>query len=342
MRSPIALIEKLVPIAITTSVMVAEPLSQASINANRLPPSADAYNQRLQSATSNPAPLSEFIDVHACLSLLYTLASNNCTSPENLVAFWQHVKYDFVPLMLNKAQPLQQIILMLQLLATSALENTFGVIEVIRSADPSDAAATAELATRQRRTETSILDALLNLLFERPETPALEPAYTATEIGSLRIEVLRVLGALCTTSHGGKALAQHRLAIGRLLKFLHAGIDGLYGYNPAAHGLTAVAVNLATRLLYHLATGFPELIDLRARLGTPVAGGGGAGGGPHRYLVALTRLAFRDELVLEAGVEPEVSDAAHELLDGWVSPEEGEALMQVFSSGAGSAGTGAW
>lgn len=77
-------------------------------------------------------------------------------------------------------------------------------------------------------------------------------------------------------------------------------------------------------------------------------------------MVALTRLAFSDvdddgeegedggdgddvggvggfgfggARVLEAGIEEEVVDMAHQLLDEYLSPQEGEELVRVFSSG---------
>jgi len=46
--------------------------------------------------------------------------------------------------------------------------------------------------------------------------------------------------------------------------------------------------------------------------------------------VAFTRLAFSDALVLEEGIEEEVVDAAHQLLDEYLTPEEGVALLEVF------------
>ena len=46
--------------------------------------------------------------------------------------------------------------------------------------------------------------------------------------------------------------------------------------------------------------------------------------------MAFTRLAFSDALVLEEGIEEEVVDAAHQLLDEYLTPEEGVALLEVF------------
>lgn len=54
-------------------------------------------------------------------------------------------------------------------------------------------------------------------------------------------------------------------------------------------------------------------------------------GGTHRHLVTLTRLAFSEGLVLEAGIADEVVEAAHHLLEDAVTPEEGEALVGAFA-----------
>lgn len=56
-------------------------------------------------------------------------------------------------------------------------------------------------------------------------------------------------------------------------------------------------------------------------------------GGVHKHLVVLTRLAFSEGLVLEAGIEDDVVECAHRLLEESVTPEEGEALLRCFEGG---------
>ena len=54
-------------------------------------------------------------------------------------------------------------------------------------------------------------------------------------------------------------------------------------------------------------------------------------GGPQRYQLTLARLNFAEEdLVLEAGVDSETIELAHELLELFVTPEDGEAVGEVF------------
>lgn len=57
-------------------------------------------------------------------------------------------------------------------------------------------------------------------------------------------------------------------------------------------------------------------------------------GGSQKYLIALARLNFaEDDLVLEAGIDTEVAECAHEMLELAVTPEEGEAIHSAFSNG---------
>ena len=63
-------------------------------------------------------------------------------------------------------------------------------------------------------------------------------------------------------------------------------------------------------------------------------------GGNHKHLVAFARLAFSDALVLEEGIEEEVVDAAHQLLEEYLTPEEADALSKVFSSDSSGGSNG--
>jgi hypothetical protein len=56
-----------------------------------------------------------------------------------------------------------------------------------------------------------------------------------------------------------------------------------------------------------------------------------AHGGSQRYLLALGRLTFAEEdLVMEAGIDGETVEAAHELLELAVTPDEGEVVSGAF------------
>lgn len=56
-------------------------------------------------------------------------------------------------------------------------------------------------------------------------------------------------------------------------------------------------------------------------------------GGSQKFLLALSRVAFAEgESVIEEDIEAEAAEEAHRLLDEMLSPEEGEAVVEVFTS----------
>ena len=55
-------------------------------------------------------------------------------------------------------------------------------------------------------------------------------------------------------------------------------------------------------------------------------------GGVYKHLIALTRLAYSEGMFFEMGIEDDVVDCAGVMLENTVTPEEGEALFEVFSS----------
>jgi hypothetical protein len=294
-------IEKVVPFAMATADIVAIPIARASIAKKGKP-------------KHNMATSANSIDVFACLALLHTIAQAASPFPEAMAEFWRHMKFDFVLLILMKAQPLPQIILMLELLQTSALDSTFGAI-----------LGDEEGVERQARREADTIDRLTLLLFETPHSGSGEDA-DPSEVLTMRVGILSVLATMCITDHGGRALALHRHAIGRLFKFLHDSINDLYNHTFADHALQIKGVNMSMRLLHHLVTQFAKIVDIRTKLSN-------VQGGTHMHLIALTRLAFSERVWFEEGIQPEVMDAAHQLLDEYLSPDEGEALLQMFSSG---------
>ena len=319
------LVENIVPVIIATVDLVALPIAKASLD--------PSFN-----LSEDHAKLSEEINVSACLRVLTTIAESSSLFPEITAPFWQKMEFDFVLLMLHKFHPLPQVTIMLQLLATSPLETTFGAI-------CNDATTTGQ--QQQQKQETALLDRLTSLLIEEPQKQNEEP-YSKTEILNLRLAVLDVLFALSLTGHGTESLAHHRYAIGRLVRFLQDAVNNLYflfptpvppspqsvtfqsepNFQQTDHQLTTHSINLATRLLHHflLPSDFnPAQVNIREKLAV-VHGGG------HKFYVALSRLAFSEQMVLEAGIEDATADAAHGILDLMLSPEEGEAFGKVFES----------
>jgi hypothetical protein len=225
---------------------------------------------------------------------------------------------------------------MLNLLSTSHLPDSIGP-RVLASFGPE----------QQEKRETDLIDRLTKLLFDIPE-PIPEPTsdknkassppkqphsqttqhYSSKQILQLRLQILDLLTTFSVSDYGCARLAHTRYCIGRLIKFLDEQVSALYS-QPLypTRPLTISAINATMKLIYHIKTSIPNL-DIKSKLSV-IPGGG------HKYLVALTRLAFSERLVLEEGIEKEVVDAAYSVLDAGLTPEEGEGLLRVFSS-AGS------
>lgn len=278
------------------------------------------------------------LDIDAVLDFLESLCQASEISPESSRIFWIFLEHTFMLLMLNKAQPIWQIMTTLSMLGSSALDTSFGVV--------------VNDTQKQRKQENDVVDRLTNLLFEAPIPPKDETAYTAEEILELRIAVLRVFKKMCQHDHGGRLLAQHRSAIGRLVRFLDGQVSRLYTVLPAerltgksnddefddkvaqrAHALLVQSINMTTRVLYHLLRTYDGSIDIVQKLRAVL-------GGYHKFLVSLSRIAFGEQLVFESGIEDAAAEAAHAILDRVLGPDDGEAVMKAVetprSGGVGS------
>ncbi|KAF2262147.1 hypothetical protein CC78DRAFT_535031 [Lojkania enalia] len=307
-----AITERAIPPILSTITLVAEPIAWA---ARSQKPLADLFSSTQRKICAD-------IDVLYCLDLLYSIATSCIASQDAIIKFWRSISPDLPLVILQKTQPLPQIILMMRILSTSALTDTLGVIAPEGSA-PDD----------QARRENDIIERLSWLLtetlepFPDPSTPdqKLDP-YSPKQLLDLRIDVLRLLTTFSISESGSSRLIHHRHCVGRLIKYLDSCLSSLYS-QPLfpTQSLTITSINLIMKLIYHLITSHPD-IDVKSKLGV-------IQGGEHKYLVALARLAFSDGLVLEQGIDEEVVDAAHAILDEGLSLEEGEGLVRVFSSG---------
>jgi hypothetical protein len=312
---------------VATAVQIAEkavPLIMASVDLVSLPISnAAKLGGKAISSLYTPAQrgISSKIDVLDCLELLYLIATS-CTSSTNADAInrlWQGVSSGFCLMLLNKEYPQSQIMLMLRILSTSALQTSLGPIA---AEDESQASV-----------EDALIARLTNLFTEIPRQipdPAEKvppAAVSEAEVWDLRLLVLMVLTQFSVSEHGCARLAQNPLCIGRLIKYLDYSINTLYRQPLSpTQGQKIESINATMKLIYHIATSNPGL-DIKSKLVNTL-------GGQHAYLVALTRLTFSEGLMLEAGIEDAVVDMAHSILDEGLSIEEGDAFGMVFSSGS--------
>ncbi|KAF2732212.1 hypothetical protein EJ04DRAFT_514063 [Polyplosphaeria fusca] len=312
----------------STAVAIAERASHCIMATASLITAPMATLSRLKKSVGDVFPQSRRrtcseIDVLNCLELLYALATSCIAIPEAIATFWRTVSLDFTVTLLQKSQPLPHLSLMLQILGTSALAATLGPISV-------------DGQEQQLKNENIIIERLSWLLTESiealpdPSTPdSIPEPYAPKQLWELRIQVLRLLTNLSISESGSCRVIQNLCCVGRLVHFLDSCLATLYS-SPMfpTQPLTVMCINLTMRLISHLKLSHPD-IDLKSKLGV-------IQGGHHKYLVALTRLAFSDALVLESGIDDDVVNAAHDILDEGLSLEEGEGLVGVFSSGGSS------
>ncbi|KJZ79608.1 hypothetical protein HIM_01077 [Hirsutella minnesotensis 3608] len=281
--------------------------------------------------------LEEHIDTRRVLSLLYLSAQACATMPSETengfehtaAGFWRLMSLDVVILLLTPKQKLTDIIGMLDLLASSSLPGSIGPI--------TDEAETAVIAR-------GIIERVSAKLTEQPRV-----VMTTDQKRQLRLAALRTLVAFARYPFGALQLAAHSNALPRLVTCLSASIDDLYDQPiplqvlpPIPETLTAAFAypeSIASADLYNIISQSVLLIhklvtdpatsniaDISQKLSL-------AHGGSQRYLLALGRLTFAEEdLIIEAGIESEIVEAAHELLEMNVTPDDGEAVSEAFGA----------
>ncbi|KAH8809166.1 DNA repair protein-like protein Rad26 [Xylogone sp. PMI_703] len=259
---------------------------------------------------ASPAPYDEDINVSNCLSLMHLVALGCMSEKQYITRFWKLVRWDFILMILSQNQLIEDFEMMLQILSTSILNESFGAI--------------APDETAQGQHTSYIIDRLSYPLFEVPYLPGSTVPLEADIVQHLRLKILYLLISMTRSPYSSRALAFHPNAIARIVSLIVDEIDALYDYS-GGHSQSAQLITHATRLLYYIVTEHEHIIDLQKKLAA-------VRGGSQKYLLALTRLNFSEEdLVLESEIEPDVPGLALELLEMVVTPEEGDAIQAAFS-----------
>lgn len=318
------IISRLVPVAQTIIFTVAE-------GPSRLSDGTVANND-------DHAILEQQIDTSQILSLLYTASLACATTPTETeegvkytsAAFWKLISLDFTLLLLMPKQKITDIIGMLDLLATSSLPDSIGPIS-----DEKDTLSVAR----------AVIERVSAKLMEHPRATT-----TPAQKRSVRLTALRTLITFARYEFGAKQLASHDNAIPRLVACLSTSIDELYDQPippsilpPLPEAMTSSSLKFSesttsaelyriisqcVTLIHTLATDpcTANLADITRKLSL-------SHGGSQRYLIALGRLTFAEEdLIIEAGIDGEVVEAAHELLEMAVTPDEGETVSEAFGA----------
>ena len=247
----------------------------------------------------------------ATLALIHQMATQLSPSEEESTRFWRTMRFDFIMMLLSFIHPLSELHLMLRLLAHSILPNSFAMI-----IPPNDGIQSA--------TEARVIDNLSRLLVEPPRPTQGEPSLTGIELAELRLNVLSLLEEMAGNDYAALALSKHKLVLGRLVRLMNDSLANAYDYT-SAHPYLIELVNSGTRLLYYFLNNFPEQINIQDKLRV-------IPGGEKKFLIVLTRLAFSEGIFLEEGIEDDVVDLAHRMLEERVTPEEAGGLMGVMSS----------
>ena len=251
------------------------------------------------------------LDSTPCLEIIQMMAVDCQCDEKEITRFWRTMRFDFIMMLLNFINPLAEIHIMLSILHTSILDESFAMI-----VPPNNG--------QQDASEAHIIDNLSHLLINTPRPAADEDPPDAAELCTLRLDVIGLFNAMCDTTHSAEALAKHRLVIGYLVRVMNDELNHVYDHKYG-HELRITLVNEATRLLFHLTSNFAEMIDMKAKLSV-------VPGGEKKILIVLTRLAFSEGGFYEQDIEDDVVDCAHQMLEARVSPEEAESLVAAFSS----------
>jgi hypothetical protein len=316
-------VASLAPIAQATMLSVAE--------ARHRVPDGDI------SKHSEYSMLDEHIDSTHILSLLHisalaciaTPSDNHDASRLGSIEFWKLITLNTVFYMLTPKQKLDDIVGMLHLVALSAQPNSIGPIT-----DEMDPETVAMHVIEQ-------VSAKLTDLPHNANCPKLKRR--------VQLAALRALIAFAQYPFGAMQLAIHRNALPRLVTCLSASIDGLYDQSipqsifppwsetgsaaldaaPSASAELCQITSQCVLLIHKLVTdsSTANVVEIGQKLST-------CHGGSQRYLLALVRLTFAEEdLVMESDIDNEFVEAAHELLEMAVTPDEGEIISAAFGNG---------
>ncbi|TVY24546.1 hypothetical protein LHYA1_G006276 [Lachnellula hyalina] len=250
------------------------------------------------------------INVSACLAILHIVALGCMSEQQHIIRFWKLMRFDFVLVMLSTNHPIPEFEMMLRILSTSVFRDSFGPFM-------GDSVQSTQVVN-------NILVRLTYPMSEVPFLPGSPEKMDLSVLAKLRFKVIQLMTSMTRSPFASKAMAMHPLVIGRLVGLISDEIDDLYDYK-ARHEESARIISLTMRLLYYIVTKFDDDIDMQKKLAA-------IRGGSQKYLLCLSRLNFsEDDLVLESGIEPDVAGCALELLELFVTPEEGDAIHSAFS-----------
>lgn len=171
---------------------------------------------RFQGASASE--LNVGIDTKECLQILHLVAYDCLRTQIEIEHFWRAMRFDFIVMIINGTQPVDELRLAVNLLRTSLLEISFSM-----RIPPGDG--------NQVKTEDFVIDRLSRLLVDAPLIGKNAERHDAIEIAQLQLEVLSLMEHMCSSKHCGEALATNKHVIGRLVRVMNDELSALYDYH---------------------------------------------------------------------------------------------------------------
>lgn len=162
------------------------------------------------------APNNGEVDTHECLQILCLTAAACARRPDDIARFWRSMRFDFISMMLRNIQPIDDVHLILDLLATSIQERTFAMI--------------VPPPANQEASERHIIDRISSLLIEVPKATDGQEPYNAVDIAELRLQVLSLITKLSDKKRSAEAFVRDPFSIGRLVRIMNDELDAIYDY----------------------------------------------------------------------------------------------------------------
>jgi hypothetical protein len=308
------------PTSVAPKLVDLTPVLQAAVDVNGVPRflhSPVSSQNKGQVRRTPRSALQDDVNSTVALNIIYLMATA-CRHDENAhEAFWGNIQFEMFLMSLNSHQPVEDIILVVNILSTSLRQDSFGPIQ------------SSEL--EQKELEYHFIERVTCLLSEHLDPDEGQEEYSPSQICEMRLELLSLLEMVAfysidpSNNHGSLVIASHPYALARLFRSLYDEMDALYTLRPE-HSQRAALVNRLMYLVYGVIrnVGNVNINEKLARLA----------GARQKHRLVLSRLAFSEGLYLESGITEEAMEMARQLLEEEeMSPEEAEALFEAFPTG---------
>lgn len=179
------------------------PLAQLTIDLVAIP----RFNR------TTPEPFDKDINSSTCLALLHIEALGCMSEEQHITRFWKLIRWDFVLMMLSMNQPTVDFEMMLRLLSTSILRDTFG---------PASDGHHLHVGY--------IIDRLTYPLYEIPCLPMVTDKIEMAVLIKVRLQILQLITGMTRSPFSSMALAAHKHFIARLVMLMSDEFDALYDY----------------------------------------------------------------------------------------------------------------